>query len=149
MMVSTTKRMHDAVGSSFDATAETVVLALVVVVAHISSDWLVDFDLVLVDSNVGFHRAATFVFDVVGWIDSFAVLSFGDVELGLVGLVVSLTAVVVNVDVVPGPLSIDFDVNVIRSVLRWCTGSVGKNVSVGQCWMREEGCQKWARTFHV
>ena len=124
------ERVHDAVSSSFDTTAEAMILALVVVISHISLDWLIDFDLFFFDSDVGFHGTATFVFNVVGGIDASTVLSLCDVELRLVGLVVGLAAVVVNFDVVSCVSTVDFDVNVGSLVLSGCTVPMEKNVSV-------------------
>ncbi len=73
--------VKDTVRGFLDAVAEGVVAAFVIVVAHLGG-W--------VDGGFGFDLyfsffvrmgASTLVFDVVGWLDASAVISFGDVDL--------------------------------------------------------------------
>ena len=79
MMVSPGEGMQHAIGGSLHATAEAVVLALVVVVTHVSFDRFVDLDFFLFGCDLGFAWATTLVFDVVGGISASTVLSLGDV----------------------------------------------------------------------
>jgi hypothetical protein len=110
------ERMHDPVGGSLDSTAEAVVLTLVVVVTHISSDWLVDLDLFLFNDDFGVGTASL-VLDVVGRIHAATVFALSHVELVLVGLVVGLTAIVLNVNVLVAASTVDLDINVGGLVL--------------------------------
>ena len=100
--------MHDTVSSTFDTSSEAVVFTVVVVVTHFASRFSFDFDFCysvllnnnvvlyswatlvtdfsycfFLDNNVVFDRSTTFVLDVVVWLSSTAVLSFGDVDLVL------------------------------------------------------------------
>lgn len=79
VVAATGEWVQDAVGSSLHAAAEAVVLALVVVVTHVSFDRLVDFDLFLLDSDFGLGWTTTLVLDVVGGIGSSTVVALGDV----------------------------------------------------------------------
>ena len=128
------ERVQDAVSGTLHTTAEAVILTFVVVVAHVSSNWLVDLDFFFLNGYVCLDGTTTFVFDVEGWIDAAAVVSLGDVELRFEGLVVSLAAVVVDFDVVSGVAAVELDVNVGSLVLRRCTVPMwewGMSVSSG------------------
>ena len=110
VMVVMMEWMADAVGSTFNATAEGVIVAVVVVVAHVSFVLSVDFD-VGFDSYVC-SRATTFVFDVVSGVGAAAVVSLGDIELVLNDTVVVLAAVVLDVDGISHASAVNFDVDV-------------------------------------
>ena len=64
VVASAVNRMHDAVGSTLNATAKGVVAAFVVVVAHVVFLFLVDLFLCF-DVDV-FSGCSPFVLDVVG-----------------------------------------------------------------------------------
>jgi len=75
IMVMVGERVQHTVGSSLHTAAEAVILAFVVVVTHVSFDWLIDLDFFLLDSDFGLGWTAAFVFDVVGWIDASTVIT--------------------------------------------------------------------------
>jgi hypothetical protein len=113
--------VQDAVGCALDTAAEGVVVPIVVVVAHIVLGFDVDFDVFSFDVFVACW-SATLVFDVdeVG-VGAAAVVSLGDIDLGLsVFLVAGLTTIVFNVDWVSGSSSVDINVNVYVG-LSWTT----------------------------
>ncbi len=70
--------MEDAVSGALEATAERVVFALVVVVAHFAAAGVFDGDFFVVGLDVC-GGSATLVLDVVGWVGAAAVVSLGDV----------------------------------------------------------------------
>jgi len=86
--VSRVERMEDSVSCTLDASSEAVVFTVVVVVTHLASWLLVDFNFcycVLFNNNVvSSNGSTTLVFDVVGWMGPATVLSLSYVKLGLV-----------------------------------------------------------------
>jgi len=86
--VSRVERVEDSVSCTLDASSEAVVFTVVVVVTHLASWFLVDFDFcycVPFNNNVvSSNGSTTLVFDVVGWMGAATVLSLGDVKLSLV-----------------------------------------------------------------
>lgn len=79
MMVVMVEGMEDAVGGALDATAEAVVMAFVVVIAHIvSGAFLGRSNLFSVDFDVLSRRLATIIY-VVGRVGAAAVLAFCDI----------------------------------------------------------------------
>lgn len=109
VMVVMVEWVPDAVGSTFDAAAEGVIVAVVVVVAHVSFVLSVDFDIGF-DSYVC-NRAATFVLDVVRGVGAAAVVSLSNIELVLNDTVVVLAAVVLDVDGISDASAVNFDVD--------------------------------------
>lgn len=89
------ERVEDLVGGAFNTTAEAVVVALVVVVAHITLG-LVELDALFLNYLGG--RSATLVFDVVGAAGAATVVSLGLVDLVADLLVVDLTAIELDVN---------------------------------------------------
>lgn len=132
-VVSMVERVQDAVGGTLDSTAEAVVLALVVVVAHVVSDGLVDLDFFLLNGHVCLHGTTTFVFNVVGGVEASAVVSLGQVELRLEGSVVGVASVDVYFDVVSGvaAVDVDVDVNVGGSEFPGCTVPFASELDLG------------------
>ena len=112
MVVMMAERVRDTVGSTLEAAAEGVVFALVVVVAHVVAARLVNLNVFFFDSDF-FTRSATFVFNVVGRVDSATVVALGYVELSLKGLVPCLSAIDVDVDflIVSATAALDIDVD--------------------------------------
>lgn len=109
------KRVHDSVGCALHAASEAVVLAFVVVVAHLAGCVGGGGDLFSLDGYVYclLPGATTLVFDVVRGVEAAAVVSLGDVELGLVRTgVVGLLLWPSDVDVVSGFAAVDVYVNV-------------------------------------
>lgn len=88
LSVSVVERMEDSVRCTLDTSSEAVVFTVVVVVTHLASWFLVDFDFcysVFFNNNVASsNRSTTLVFDVVVWLDPATVLSLSDIKLGLV-----------------------------------------------------------------
>jgi hypothetical protein len=111
VMAVTAERVGDTLGGTLQATAEGGVLVLVVVVPHVVTARLVDFDVFFFDPTV-FGRSTAFVLDVVGRIDAATVVTLSDVELGLEGLVSYLSAIDFDVvfSIVSVTAAIDFDV---------------------------------------
>lgn len=105
--------VHDTVGCTLESAAEGVVITLVVIVAHLAFALDVYFDVFSFDVIVACW-STTLVFDVDEvWVGAAAVVSLGDVYLGLTVLfVTSLTAVVFDVDGVSWSAAVDVDVNV-------------------------------------
>lgn len=104
--------VHDPVGRALHAAAEAVVLTFVVVVAHLAGCFF-GGDLFLLDGDVCLHGSTALVFDVVRGVEAAAIVSLGDVELGLVGAgVVGLLLLPSDVDVVSGFAAVDVYVNV-------------------------------------
>jgi hypothetical protein len=112
--------VRDPLGSTFEAAAEGVVFALVVVVAHVVTARLVDLDVFCFDWDF-FGGSATFVLDVVGRVDAAAVVALGYVELGFEGLVSCLSAIDVDVNflIFSATAAVDIDVDVGVFVLNW------------------------------
>lgn len=113
--------VHDAIGSALYSAAEAVVLAVVVVVTHVSFGGFVECDALLCYSGFGVG-SSTFVFDVVSGLRSTTVVSLGDVELRFKSAVVGLASVI-DVDViVVVAAATDVDVDIGRlELLAWCT----------------------------
>jgi hypothetical protein len=110
--------VQDTVGCTLESAAEGVVITLIVVVAHLAFAFDVYFDVFSFDVLVACW-STTLVFDVEVWVGAAAVVSLGDVYLGLsVLFVTSLTAVVFDVDGVSLSAAVDVDVNVRLS---WTT----------------------------
>ena len=78
VVIVVSERVEDAVSGALQATAERVVFALVVVVAHFAAAGVFDGDFFFVDLDVC-GGSATLVLDVVGWVGAAAVVSLGDV----------------------------------------------------------------------
>lgn len=97
--------MEHAIGSTLKTAAEGVVLAFVVVVAHVSFVLDVGLDFYV------FGRATTFVLNVVGRVGTATIVLLGDIELVLNYSVVGLTAIVLDVNRVSGASTVDFDIN--------------------------------------
>lgn len=122
MVTTTVDGVHDAVGGTFKAAANRVVVASVVVVSHFRGARFFDFDCSFGFDVDSFSGSTTFVlvvyFDVVGLTEAGTVITFSDVDFCLA--VRSLTFdfdVYVGVAVVS--LTVDFDVNVC--VTDWLT----------------------------
>ena len=112
MMVMMMEGMEDTVGGTLDAAPEGVVLALVVVVAHVVAAGLVDGDFFPFDFDV-LGRPATFVLDVVGRVGAPAVVALGYVQLGFSSPVSSLASIDFDVDIFvsSGAATINVDVD--------------------------------------
>jgi hypothetical protein len=96
--VTVTEWVNNTIGGTLEATAEGVILALVVVVTHVvAAAGSVELDVFLFDLDF-FGRPATFVLDVVGRVDAAAVVALGYVKLVLEALVSCLSAVDVNIN---------------------------------------------------
>jgi len=115
MVVMVGEWVDELIGSTFHSTAEAVVLTFVVVVTHVSFNWLVELDVCLFNGDVLLNWSTTLVFYVVcGILKAAAVVAFSDVELGLKGAIVglALTSFVINVDVVLGASTVNLNINV-------------------------------------
>jgi hypothetical protein len=98
VMVMMVEGVEDAVGGALEAAAEAVIVAFVVVVAHVVSDCLVSSaDLFFGDFDI-FTGCLAAVFDFVGWVDAAAVVAFCDIDLRLVGSITDVPAVSLRVD---------------------------------------------------
>ncbi len=98
MMVMMTEWMEDAVSYAFDTAPKAVVMAFVVVVAHIVSGGSVggmNFFFGNFDVLAG---GLTTVLDFVSWVNATAIFALGDVDLRLVGLVSCGVAVDLDVN---------------------------------------------------
>lgn len=92
--------VEDAISGTFDPAPETVVVSVIVVVAHVVSWGLIggadfffgDFDLLV--------RGLTAVLEFVGGVGTATIFALGDVELRFVGSVSSVTALNFDVDYV-------------------------------------------------
>lgn len=108
--------VHDTVGCTLESAAEGVVVTLVVVVAHLAFAFDVYFDVFSFDIIVACSWSAALVFDVEVWVGAAAVLSLGDINLGLSVLFVTvLTTVVFDVDGVSESTAVDVDIDVCFS----------------------------------
>lgn len=108
----TAKRVNETIGGSLDAAAERMIVAFVVVVAHVASvSGKVFTDLFFLYDDF-FPRTgfAALVFDVVSWVGATAIFALGDVKLSVVASVVCtvVRTVVCSLTIF---VSVDFDVN--------------------------------------
>jgi hypothetical protein len=122
MVTTTVDGVHDAVGGTFEAAADRVVVASVVVVSHFGCFRFFDFDCSFGFDVDSFSGSTAFVFvvyfDVVSLTEAGTVITFGDVDFCLA--VRSLTFDFdVYVGVAGSSFAVDFDVNVC--VTDWLT----------------------------
>ena len=115
-MVVVMEWMQDTVGCTLESAAERVVITVVVVVAHLALGFDVYFDVFSLNPVVA-RWSTTFVFDVdeIG-VGAAAIVSLGDVYLGLsVLLITGLTAVVLDVNGISGFAAVDIDIDICLS----------------------------------